>query len=82
VSHHIASPGQAQAQAAADGLLSGAVSTEATKQHFWITHRLLDVGLRLSVAESSQDVQAPALDSRALIDAQSARDFPPAGCTT
>jgi mono/diheme cytochrome c family protein len=49
-------------------LLSGAVSTEATKQHFWITHRLLDVGLRLSVAESAQSIRPPALDSQPMIE--------------
>jgi mono/diheme cytochrome c family protein/cytochrome c551/c552 len=48
-------------------LLSGAVSTEATKQHFWITHRLLDVGLMLSVRASASDIRAPQLDAPQMI---------------
>jgi mono/diheme cytochrome c family protein len=49
-------------------LLSGTVSTAATKQHFWITHRLLDVGLHFSVRESASDIQAPRLDDAALVE--------------
>jgi mono/diheme cytochrome c family protein len=48
-------------------LLSGAASTEATKQHFWITHRLLDVGLRYSVRASAADIRAPRLDDPQMI---------------
>ncbi len=43
-------------------LLSGAYSTAATTQHFKITHRLLDAGLRYSVRASASDIQAPILD--------------------
>lgn len=43
-------------------LLSGAISTAATKQHFLITHRLLDKGLEFSVRAATADLRAPALD--------------------
>lgn len=43
-------------------LLSGAYSTAATTQHFKITHRLLDAGLRYSVRSYARDVEVPALD--------------------
>ena len=49
-------------------LLSGTVSTAATKQHFWITHRLLDVGLHFSVRESARDIEVPRLDDAALVE--------------
>jgi mono/diheme cytochrome c family protein len=42
-------------------LLSGAYSTAATTQHFKITHRLLDAGLRFSVRAHAQDIEAPEL---------------------
>lgn len=48
-------------------LLSGAISTEATKQHFAITHRLLDLGLRFSVRQSADHIEPPALDDPAMI---------------
>ena len=48
-------------------LLSGTVSTAATKQHFRITHRLLDVGMHFSVRESARDIDAPPLDDAALV---------------
>jgi mono/diheme cytochrome c family protein len=48
-------------------LLSGTVSTEATKQHFAITHRLLDLGLRFSVRQSASGIEAPPLDDPAMI---------------
>jgi mono/diheme cytochrome c family protein len=44
-------------------LLSGVMSTAATKQHLYVTHRILDLGLEQSVAASSEDVVAPPLDS-------------------
>lgn len=44
-------------------LLSGAYSTAATTQHFKITHRLLDAGLRFSVRAHAKDIVAPELDS-------------------
>lgn len=47
-------------------LLSGVMSTAATKQHFLITHRILDVGLDQSVAASIRDIVAPPLDSPAM----------------
>ena len=49
-------------------LLSGTVSTEATKQHFRITHRLLDLGLRFSVQRNSADIRAPDLTDAAMIE--------------
>ena len=49
-------------------LLSGTVSTEATKQHFRITHRLLDLGLRFSVRESAKEIQAPVLEDASMIE--------------
>jgi mono/diheme cytochrome c family protein len=42
-------------------LLSGAYSTAATKQHFWITYRLLEVGLRFSVAAAADEITVPDL---------------------
>lgn len=47
---------------AAAVLLSGALSTNATKQHFRVTHRVLDLGLELSVRAATNDVTAPDLD--------------------
>ena len=49
-------------------LLSGTVSTAATKQHFLVTHRLLDVGMHFSVRQSASDIEAPPLDDPALIE--------------
>jgi mono/diheme cytochrome c family protein len=43
-------------------LLSGAYSTSATTQHFRITHRLLDAGLRYSVRSAARDIAVPRLD--------------------
>jgi mono/diheme cytochrome c family protein len=43
-------------------LLSGVLSTDATKQHFRLTHRILDLGLEYSVRAASDDVVAPALN--------------------
>ncbi len=43
-------------------LLSGALSTDATKQHFRVTHRVLDVGLEYSVNASADDSVVPSLD--------------------
>lgn len=40
-------------------LLSGAYSTAATKQHFLVTYRILELGLRYSVAASADDLGAP-----------------------
>jgi mono/diheme cytochrome c family protein/cytochrome c2 len=42
-------------------LLSGALSTNATKQHFRVTHRVLDLGLEYSVRAAADDVPEPAL---------------------
>ena len=41
-------------------LLSGTYETAATHQHFALTHRLLETGLRLSVARSASHLTAPA----------------------
>lgn len=46
-------------------LLSGAYSTAATKQHFRITYRILDVGLRFSVRSNARQVQVPDLERTA-----------------
>jgi mono/diheme cytochrome c family protein len=53
---------------AAGVLLSGSVSTAATRQHFLLTHRLLDVGLYFSVRRATAGVQAPPLDDPALLE--------------
>lgn len=42
-------------------LLSGAYSTAATKQHFRITYRILELGLRYSVARYADDIVVPDL---------------------
>jgi mono/diheme cytochrome c family protein len=49
-------------------LLSGAYSTAATAQHFKITHRLLDAGLRFSVRAHASDIEAPALDGAGMLE--------------
>jgi mono/diheme cytochrome c family protein/cytochrome c551/c552 len=43
-------------------LLSGAYSTAATKQHFRITYRILELGLRFSVARAADEIPVPDLD--------------------
>jgi mono/diheme cytochrome c family protein len=43
-------------------LLSGALSTNATKQHFRITHRMLELGLKYSVRAATDNVRVPPLD--------------------
>lgn len=43
-------------------LLSGAFSTAATKQHFRITYRILEQGLKYSVASNAADIVVPDLD--------------------
>lgn len=42
-------------------LLSGAYSTAATKQHFAITYRILELGLRYSVASNADRIVVPDL---------------------
>jgi mono/diheme cytochrome c family protein len=49
-------------------LLSGAYSTAATTQHFKVTHRLLDTGLRYSVRAYASDIQVPKLDSPGMLE--------------
>jgi mono/diheme cytochrome c family protein len=49
-------------------LLSGAMSTAATTQHFWLTHRLLELGLRISVNAAARDIDVPPLDESSMID--------------
>ena len=44
-------------------LLSGALTTDATKQHFRLTHRILERGLEYSVRAAADDVSAPVLDT-------------------
>lgn len=48
-------------------LLSGAYSTAATKQHFRITYRILELGLKYSVAQNAADIVVPDLDEVANI---------------
>lgn len=43
-------------------LLSGAFSTAATKQHFRITYRILELGLRYSVAKNADQIVVPDLE--------------------
>lgn len=49
-------------------LLSGAYSTAATTQHFRLTHRLLELGLRYSVRTASRNIEAPALDRPGMVE--------------
>ena len=49
-------------------LLSGAYSTAATKQHFWITYRVLELGLKYSVAASTRDLVVPDLNRVASLE--------------
>lgn len=48
-------------------LLSGAYSTAATKEHFAITYRLLDLGLRYSVQTNAADIEVPLLNDHARV---------------
>jgi mono/diheme cytochrome c family protein/cytochrome c551/c552 len=48
-------------------LLSGAYSTAATTQHFALTHRLLDIGLQMSVRSAARDVTVPPLNDATMI---------------
>jgi mono/diheme cytochrome c family protein len=48
-------------------LLSGTMSTAATKQHLSVTHRLLDAGLHFSVRRAASDATAPPLEDAALV---------------
>jgi mono/diheme cytochrome c family protein len=43
-------------------LLSGAYSTAATKQHFKLTYRILELGLRYSVASYADEIVVPDLN--------------------
>jgi mono/diheme cytochrome c family protein len=56
------------AAAGAVVLLSGAFSTEATKQHFRITYRILEWGLRFSVRGNADKIQVPDLTRVASIE--------------
>lgn len=49
-------------------LLSGAMSTAATTQHFRITHEILNTGLQFSVRNHADDVPVPALDRPGMIE--------------
>lgn len=53
-------------------LLSGAYSTAATTQHFKITHRLLDAGLRFSVRSYARDIEVPDLSRAGMLERGSA----------
>lgn len=56
------------ASAGAVILLSGAYSTAATKQHFRITYRILELGLTYSVARNAADIVVPDLQQAADIE--------------
>ena len=49
-------------------LLSGAYSTAATKQHFRVTYRFLEMGLRYSVEKSADGIVVPDLQRTADIE--------------
>ncbi len=49
-------------------LLSGAYSTAATTQHFKITHRLLDTGLKFSVRTYARSIEAPDLNREGMLE--------------
>jgi mono/diheme cytochrome c family protein len=49
-------------------LLSGAYSTAATKQHFVITYRILEAGLRYSVGAYADKIEVPNLQRHADIE--------------
>lgn len=49
-------------------LFSGTYETSALRQHFRVTHWLLNKGLERSVRVSSADIVAPPLDSPALVE--------------
>lgn len=49
-------------------LLSGAYSTAATKQHFLITYRVLELGLEYSVASNAAGIVVPDLEQVADVD--------------
>lgn len=49
-------------------LLSGAYSTAATKQHFAITYRILELGLRYSVSSAADQIVVPDLKRNASIE--------------
>ncbi len=57
----------AGAAAGAVVLFSGVVTTAATVQHYSITHRLLEIGLRSSILAHAQDIEAPPLDDPRMI---------------
>jgi mono/diheme cytochrome c family protein len=48
-------------------LLSGSLSTAATTQHFALTYRILDAGLRFSIRANARGIVAPPLDDPAMI---------------
>ena len=49
-------------------LLSGAYSTAATKQHFAITYRVLETGLRYSLESNAEEIEVPDLSRVAKIE--------------
>jgi mono/diheme cytochrome c family protein len=48
-------------------LLSGSYDTAATKQHFVVTHRLLEAGLLYSIRTAARDVVVPPLGDPAMV---------------
>ncbi len=57
----------AGAAAGAVVLFSGVVTTAATAQHYRITHRLLEIGLRSSIFTHARHIEAPPLDDPRLV---------------
>jgi mono/diheme cytochrome c family protein len=49
-------------------LLSGTLDTAATRQHFFLTHRLLEVGLRSSIRAHARDIVVPPLESQRMVE--------------
>lgn len=49
-------------------LLSGTYDTAATSQHFAITHRILESGLRYSLEAAADDVAIPPLDAPGMLE--------------
>jgi mono/diheme cytochrome c family protein/cytochrome c2 len=49
-------------------LLSGVMNTSATRQHFRVTHRILDLGLDYSVRAKTDEIVAPSLDDPGFVE--------------
>ena len=49
-------------------LLSGTLSTAATKQHFRLTYRILEAGLHYSVRSKADDIDVPSLTEAGMVE--------------